>query len=160
MLQWTAECLCLSILKSLRRNNKNSRYIWSMHKFTSISIKYKNTNNTESINIQKNYSEYLLVTLQNHLHQVIFWFSKHHNRSVHGIHICNIHPQMCPVMYGVNLHKRREYNNRCTLHPSLSINPLNAKLNPICHLLALLRAHHILHVSGIRVKLKKDLNLT
>jgi hypothetical protein len=31
------------------------------------------------------------------------------------------------------------------------INPLNAKLNPICHLLALLGAHHILHVSRIRV---------
>jgi len=30
-------------------------------------------------------------------------------------------------------------------------NPLNAELNPICHLLALLRAHHILHVSRIRV---------
>ena len=29
---------------------------------------------------------------------------------------------------------------------------LNAKLNPICHLLALLEAHHILHVSRIRVK--------
>jgi hypothetical protein len=33
-------------------------------------------------------------------------------------------------------------------------NPLNAELNPICHLLALLRAHHILHVSRIRVKLR------
>jgi len=32
------------------------------------------------------------------------------------------------------------------------INPLNAELNPICHLLALLGAHHILHVSRIRVK--------
>jgi len=32
------------------------------------------------------------------------------------------------------------------------INPLNAELNPICHLLALLGAHHILHVSGVRVK--------
>ena len=32
------------------------------------------------------------------------------------------------------------------------INPLNAKLNPICYLLALLGAHHILHVSRIRVK--------
>jgi len=31
------------------------------------------------------------------------------------------------------------------------INPLNVKLNPICHLLALLGAHHILHVSRIRV---------
>jgi len=32
------------------------------------------------------------------------------------------------------------------------INPLNAKLNPICHFLALLGAHPILHVSRIRVK--------
>jgi hypothetical protein len=32
------------------------------------------------------------------------------------------------------------------------IKPLNAELNPICHLLALLGAHHILHVSKIRVK--------
>jgi len=31
------------------------------------------------------------------------------------------------------------------------INPLNAELNPICHFLALLRAHPILHVSRIRV---------
>ena len=30
-------------------------------------------------------------------------------------------------------------------------NPLNAELNPICHLLALLGAHHILHVSRVRV---------
>jgi len=33
-----------------------------------------------------------------------------------------------------------------------SFNPLNAKLNPICHLLALLGAHHILRVGRIRVK--------
>jgi len=31
------------------------------------------------------------------------------------------------------------------------INPLNAKLYPICHLLALLGAHPILHVSRTRV---------
>ena len=31
-------------------------------------------------------------------------------------------------------------------------NPLNAELNPICHLLALLGLHHFLHVSRIRVK--------
>jgi len=30
-------------------------------------------------------------------------------------------------------------------------NPLNAELNAICHLLALLGAHHILHVSRVRV---------
>ena len=32
------------------------------------------------------------------------------------------------------------------------INPLNAELNPICCLLALLGVHHFLHVSKIRVK--------
>ena len=32
------------------------------------------------------------------------------------------------------------------------LNTLNAELNPICHLLALLRAYHILHVSRKRVK--------
>ena len=31
-------------------------------------------------------------------------------------------------------------------------NPLNSELNPICYLLALLGAHHFLHVSRIRVK--------
>jgi len=33
-------------------------------------------------------------------------------------------------------------------------NPLNAELNPICHLLALLETHHILHISRIRVKVR------
>ena len=32
------------------------------------------------------------------------------------------------------------------------INSLNAELNPTCHLLALLGARHIFHVSGLRVK--------
>jgi len=34
-----------------------------------------------------------------------------------------------------------------------SFNPLNAELNPICHLLALLGAHHLLNISRIRVKI-------
>jgi len=39
------------------------------------------------------------------------------------------------------------YSLRCTL------NPLKPELNPICYLLALLGAHHLFHVSRIRVKL-------
>jgi len=35
----------------------------------------------------------------------------------------------------------------------VAFNPLNPELNPICYLLALLGAHHFLHVSRIRVKL-------
>jgi len=35
----------------------------------------------------------------------------------------------------------------------IHFNPLKPELNPICYLLALLGAHHFLHVSRIRVKL-------
>jgi hypothetical protein len=42
----------------------------------------------------------------------------------------------------------------CTLISFNIFKPLNAELNPICHLLALLGAHHIHHVSRIRVKPK------
>ena len=36
---------------------------------------------------------------------------------------------------------------------AVPFNPLNAQLNPICHMLALLEVHHILHVSRIRVNI-------
>jgi hypothetical protein len=39
------------------------------------------------------------------------------------------------------------------------INPLNAELNPICHLLVLVGAHHIFHVSRIRVKCRDEFQL-
>ena len=39
------------------------------------------------------------------------------------------------------------------------INTSNAELNPICYLLALLGAHHILHVSRVRVKFVKLLKV-
>jgi len=35
---------------------------------------------------------------------------------------------------------------------NLAFKGLNAQVNPICYLLALLGAHHILHVSGLRFK--------
>jgi len=38
----------------------------------------------------------------------------------------------------------------------MCFSPLNAELNPICHLLALLGARHILHISGVRVKAIMD----
>jgi hypothetical protein len=38
------------------------------------------------------------------------------------------------------------------------INPLNAQLNPIYHLLALLGAHHILHISRMGVNPLSDEN--
>ena len=38
------------------------------------------------------------------------------------------------------------------------INPLNAELNPIYHFLALLGAHPILHISGVRGNNDSGLN--
>ena len=40
-----------------------------------------------------------------------------------------------------------------------TFNPLNSELNPICHLLALFEAHHILHVSRIRVNILANYDL-
>ena len=42
-------------------------------------------------------------------------------------------------------------HNICMFSMWNFLNPLNAELNPICYLLALLGAHHFLHVSRIRV---------
>jgi hypothetical protein len=42
--------------------------------------------------------------------------------------------------------RMRSHNSRLK-----TVNTLNAELNPICHLLALLEAHPILHISMIRV---------
>jgi hypothetical protein len=41
----------------------------------------------------------------------------------------------------------RNHNDEFSLH----FNPLNAELNLICHLLALLGDHHFLYVSRVRV---------
>jgi len=53
----------------------------------------------------------------------------------------------------VKLRKKFEsFRRGCYGSIEKDINPLNAELNPVCHLLTLLRAHHILHVSRIKVK--------
>jgi len=39
----------------------------------------------------------------------------------------------------------------CRRQQMIFFNPLNVKLNPVCLLLPLLAAHHILHLSRIRV---------
>jgi hypothetical protein len=46
------------------------------------------------------------------------------------------------------------------LHDSNDVKPFNAELNSICHLLALLGAHLILHVGKIRVKNPKHTRWT
>ena len=74
------------------------------------------------------------------------------------------------VFFFVHLHQEASINTlHRTYHDSLPFwertlnyrarpqfrkifNPLNAELNPIYHLLALLGTHHILHISRVRVK--------
>jgi hypothetical protein len=47
--------------------------------------------------------------------------------------------------------KRFKIRIQRNLSSTLGINPLNAELKPICHMLALLGAHPVLHVSRKRV---------
>ena len=51
------------------------------------------------------------------------------------------------------INNRRENVKNYNTRQTAGINPLKPELNPICYLLALLGAHHFLHVSRIRVKL-------
>ena len=63
-----------------------------------------------------------------------------------GTHLC----------YGLSLFQGysavRYGHLKIRITPSEDFNPLTAELNPIRYLLALLGAHHFLHVSRIRVK--------
>jgi len=61
----------------------------------------------------------------------------------HAGHLVNVRQKLFKLLY-----KNCQY---CALDGFF--NPLNAELNPIYHLLTLLGAHHILHISRIRVKL-------
>jgi len=65
------------------------------------------------------------------------------------VHFIYIH-QICKIkMFSINNQQGLGVISRGTQ----AINPLKPVLNPICYLLALLGAHHFLHVSRIRVKL-------
>jgi len=66
-------------------------------------------------------------------------------------------PVVGKVVVGKNLFQIPQFTSDGNIPPMLSrnhdaFNPLNPELNPICYLLALLGAHHFLHVSRIRVK--------
>jgi len=74
----------------------------------------------------------------------------------YSVVIINICPYNPPRAYGLNRAATNSHSflilGFVPICSSGNFNTLNAELNPICHLLALLGAHHILHVSGIRVK--------
>jgi hypothetical protein len=70
-----------------------------------------------------------------------------------------IHINLCSSYTAQKIHSNIDLFLNSILTLQL-INLLNAELNPVCHLLALLGAHHILHVSRIRVKVFLHKNLT
>jgi len=55
----------------------------------------------------------------------------------------------CGRRYKVNCKTKLLIVHHTDLFPFSCINPLKPELNPICYLLALLGAHHFLHVSRI-----------
>ena len=62
------------------------------------------------------------------------------------IFICGVDPRSVHVRYSHQKAKRARLG---------SINPLNAELNPIRHLLALAGADHFVHVGSLRVKIEQ-----
>jgi len=53
------------------------------------------------------------------------------------------------------IHKYQKFRRKlCNCNSNIHFNPLKAEFNPTCHLLILLGAHHIFHVSRIRVNQK------
>jgi len=70
-------------------------------------------------------------------------------------YIAFLYPAVCYVVV-LSCLLRKTISDFVSIYPGVSFhpfNPLNAELNPICYLLALLGAHHFLHVSRITVKL-------
>jgi len=59
----------------------------------------------------------------------------------------------CNVLMNLNI-IRVPVKSRAWSFPLYRMNPLNAELNRICHLLALLGAHQILQVSRIRFNMR------
>ena len=55
-------------------------------------------------------------------------------------------------MYVIKRHSASNFAVHKVTTKLYGVNPLNAELNPIRHLLALVGARHIVHVSRIRVK--------
>jgi len=66
---------------------------------------------------------------------------------------CQLHDSAAKLCYVTSKKTQRHCFSffKLNSYNSASLNPLNAELNPICYLLALLGAHHFLHVSRIKV---------
>jgi len=126
----------------------------TMHKQNYVLYRLKPNNITEKGNTT---AEILNIYIYIYIYNCIFnncWFySRHFLRGADvqwmtkGPSCTLSFPKMCSEIISQGICRQSFLIN--------SFNPFNTfspELNPICHLLALLGAHHIFHVSGLRVK--------
>jgi hypothetical protein len=69
---------------------------------------------------------------------------------INGLSFCDEKSPQCPEL-PESCRVTQVPQGKCCPVCVGEFNPLNAEVNPICHLLALLGAHHILRISRIRV---------
>ena len=79
-------------------------------------------------------------------------FTKDERNTKNIRHVLTQARKIIGALNGIWWSKNITRNREKMIYNSM-LNPLNPELNPICYLLALLGAHHFLHVSRIRVKL-------
>jgi hypothetical protein len=73
-------------------------------------------------------------------------------KNSHQLAILNFYPVIPWAITKIKINQEH-----CCWDNPATFNPLNAKLNPICHLLTMLEAYFILHVSRIKVNLQNVL---
>jgi hypothetical protein len=96
------------------------------------------------------YSALISLNIQSLAYETKFTFRGTDLKTLHFLKACDFVAQHGHLnCYQANIQKP-EYGMLSQLPEQF--NPLNPKLNPICSLLALLGAHHFLHVSRIGVK--------
>ena len=92
---------------------------------------------------------YNLITFVYKSPRISTWYSPHAKNKMLAYFVAAFRRRLVlwPCIHGI---QTLRFSNRAFF--GNTFNPLNAELNPICHLLALLGVHHFLHVSRIRVK--------
>jgi len=114
----------------------------------------------------------LLFYTQNIINHLVFWDRHHVNKIHHSFRSQSMTLEPLPKPRAPHVWRFARslfvwtWEGRWEARPvtrststPVNLNPLNAELNPICHLLALLGAHHIFHVSGLRVNIPISWNM-
>ena len=148
---------------------RSYRYIWKVQIFCTWTIKQLCSYRCIYVHIDifKKFKYFVFERLNSYVHIDVFTFILIHLKSLYILYYISYKSLIFILLSLEHTVPYRNciYNRLPEDEPPASkhvedikfkkwnINLLNAKLNPTCHLLALLEAHRILHVSRIRVKL-------